>query len=128
MSKQIIHTSKAPAPIGPYSQAILTNDFLFISGQVAIDPVTNTVVEGGASKEIHQVMMNLDAILKEANLTFRHVVKTTIFLSNMSLFAEVNEVYAKHFDGDFPARETLAVKGLPKDVNVEISMTAVVHL
>jgi 2-iminobutanoate/2-iminopropanoate deaminase len=128
MSKQIIRTEKAPAPIGPYSQAVKTNEFLFISGQVAIDPATNEIVFGSVATETQQVMRNIDAILKEANLTFQHVVKTTIFLSDMNLFAEVNEEYAKYFSGDFPARETVAVKGLPKNVNVEISMTAVVYL
>jgi len=128
MPKQIIQTEKAPAPIGPYSQAVKANGFLFISGQVAIDPATNEIVSGGVAKEAHQVMKNIDAILKEANLTFQHVVKTTIFLSDMSLFAAVNEVYAAYFNGDFPARETVAVKGLPKNVNVEISITAVVQL
>jgi len=128
MPKQIIQTEKAPAPIGPYSQAVKANGFLFISGQVAIDPATNEVVTGGLMKEAQQVMKNIEAILKEANLTFQHVVKTTIFLSDMSLFAEVNEIYAGYFDGDFPARETVAVKGLPKNVNVEISITAVVEL
>ena len=125
MSKQIIQTEKAPAPIGPYSQAVKANGFLFVSGQVAINPGTNEVVTGGVANEANQVMKNIDAILKEANLTFQHVIKTTIFLSDMSLFAEVNEVYAGYFDGDFPARETIAVKGLPKNVNVEISMIAV---
>jgi 2-iminobutanoate/2-iminopropanoate deaminase len=128
MPKQIIQTEKAPAPIGPYSQAVKANGFLFISGQVAIDPAANEIVSGGVAKEAHQVMKNIDAILKEANLTFQHVVKTTIFLSEMSLFAEVNEVYAAYFNGDFPARETVAVKGLPRNVNVEISITAVVQL
>lgn len=128
MSKQIIRTEKAPAPIGPYNQAVKASGFLFISGQVAIDPATNELITGGVAQEAHQVMKNIDAILKEANLTFQHVVKTTIFLSDMGLFAEVNEVYAGYFDGDFPARETVAVKGLPKNVNVEISMTAVVEL
>lgn len=128
MAKQIIHTKKAPEPIGPYSQAVKTKDFLFISGQVAIDPATNHLVTGNIETETHQVMRNIDAILKEANLTFQHVVKTTIFLSEMNLFAAVNEVYATYFNGDFPARETIAVRGLPKKVNVEISMTAVVHL
>jgi len=128
MSKQIINTAKAPAPIGPYSQAVKTNGFLFVSGQVAIDPSTNEIVSGSAAHEAHQVMKNIDAILKEANLTFQHIIKTTIFLSDMSLFAEVNEVYATYFNGDFPARETVAVKGLPKNVNVEISVTAVVEL
>ncbi|HEY2726497.1 MAG TPA: RidA family protein [Parafilimonas sp.] len=128
MAKQIIHSEKAPAPIGPYSQAIKTNDFLFISGQVAINPQTNGVVTSNVADETHQVMKNIEAILKEANLTFQHVVKTTIFLNDMTLFALVNEIYASYFDGDFPARETIAVKGLPKNVNVEISMTAVVQL
>lgn len=128
MSKQIIHTEKAPAPIGPYSQAIKTDEFLFISGQVAIDAATNELVTSDVANETQQVMKNLDAILKEANLSFQHVIKTTIFLSDMNLFAEVNEVYASYFNSDFPARETVAVKGLPKNVNVEISMTAVVHL
>ena len=128
MSKQIIRTEKAPAPIGPYNQAIKAGGLLFISGQVAIDATTNELITGSIAQEAHQVMKNIDVILKEANLTYQHVVKTTIFLSDMSLFAEVNEVYAGYFDGDFPARETVAVKGLPKNVNVEISMTAVVEL
>ena len=128
MSKQIIRTEKAPAPIGPYSQAVKTGEFLFISGQVAIDPSTNEVIKGSAVDETHRIMQNLEAILKEANLTFQHVVKTTIFLTDMNLFALVNEVYSGYFNGDFPARETVAVKGLPKNVNVEISMTAVIQL
>jgi 2-iminobutanoate/2-iminopropanoate deaminase len=128
MSKQIIRTEKAPAPIGPYNQAIKANGFLFISGQVPIDPATNEVIAGDASVEAHQVMKNLEAVLKEANLTFQHVVKTTIFLSDMNLFSAVNEVYSTYFDGDFPARETVAVKGLPKNVNVEIGMIAVEQL
>ena len=128
MSKQIIRTEKAPAPIGPYSQAIKTNELLFISGQVAINPDTNALVTENIVSETHQVMKNIDAILKEAELTFQHVIKTSIFLSDMNLFAQVNEIYASYFDGDFPARETVAVKTLPKNANVEISITAVVHL
>jgi 2-iminobutanoate/2-iminopropanoate deaminase len=128
MSKQIIHTEKAPAPIGPYSQAVKANGFLFVSGQVAIDPATNELVTDSTASEAHRVMQNIEAVLKEANLTFQHVIKTSIFLSDMSLFTEVNEVYATYFDGDFPARETIAVKTLPKNVNVEISITAVVDL
>jgi 2-iminobutanoate/2-iminopropanoate deaminase len=128
MPKQIVRSDKAPAPIGPYNQAIKANDFLFISGQVAINAQTNELVTNNIADETHQVMKNIEAILKEANLTFQHVVKTTIFLSEMNLFALVIEIYASYFDGDFPARETIAVKGLPKNVNVEISMTAVVHL
>lgn len=128
MSKQIICTEKAPAPIGPYSQAVKTGELLFISGQVPINPATNAVITGSIADETHQVMKNIDAILKEANLTFQHVVKTTIFLSDMNLFTQVNEVYATYFNGDFPARETVAVKGLPRNVNIEISMMAVVQL
>lgn len=122
--KQIIKTEKAPAPIGPYNQAIKAGDLLFISGQVAIDPATNELVKRSVKDEAHQVMKNIESILKDANLTFQHVVKTTIFLTDMNLFAEVNEVYGSYFNGDFPARETVAVKGLPKNVNVEISMIA----
>lgn len=126
--KQIIHTSNAPAPIGPYNQAIKAGDLLFISGQVAIDPSTNEVVNGSIAEEAHCVMKNLQAILDEAKLTFQHVVKTTIFLSDMNLFAEVNIIYGSYFNGDYPARETVAVKGLPKNVNVEISMIASISL
>ncbi|MGN6211542.1 RidA family protein [Parafilimonas sp.] len=128
MSKQIVQTEKAPAPIGPYSQAVKAGGFLFISGQVAINPQTNELVTGSIAEETRQVLANIDAILKEANLTFQHVVKTSIFLSDMGLFSEVNEIYAGYFNGDFPARETVAVKTLPKNVNVEISITAVIQL
>jgi len=126
MIKQIINTEKAPAPIGPYNQAVKAGNFLFISGQVAINPANNELISGGVKEEAQQVMKNLEAILSEAKLTFEHVVKTTIFLSDMGFFAEVNEVYGSYFNGDYPARETVAVKGLPKGVNVEISMIAAV--
>ena len=125
MSRSIIQTPLAPAPIGPYSQAVRAGGFLFISGQFAINPATNNVEATTISDEAIQVMKNLLAILSEAGLSFDHVVKTTIFLSDMDLFTAVNEIYASHFKGDFPARETVAVKGLPKNVNVEISMIAV---
>ena len=125
MSKSIIKTDLAPAPIGPYNQAIKTGNFLFISGQVAINPATNNIEAKTIEEEAEQVMKNLNAILKAAGMEFNHVVKTTIFLSDMNLFATVNEIYGKYFTGDFPARETVAVKGLPKNVNVEISMIAV---
>ena len=128
MIKQIITTEKAPAPIGPYSQAIKAGNFLFVSGQVAIDPQTNEVIKGSVTDETHQVMKNIEAILKEAHLTFKHIIKTTIFLTDMNLFAEVNTVYGSYFTNDFPARETVAVKGLPKNVNVEISVTACIDL
>ena len=126
MEKTIVNTPNAPAPIGPYSQAVRAGNFLFISGQIPIDPATGKVEATDAGGETHQVMHNLKAILAAASLDFGHVVKTTILLSDMSLFSEVNEIYGKYFNGDFPARETYAVKSLPKNVNVEISMIAVV--
>ena len=128
MSKQIINTEKAPAPIGPYNQAVKAGGFLFISGQIPIDPATGQIINTGIKNEATLAMNNLKAILDEAKLTFEHVVKTTILLTDMSLFAEVNEIYGSYFKGDYPARETFAVKGLPKGVNVEISMTAIIDL
>lgn len=128
MPKQIIQTSKVPTPIGPYSQAVIANGFLFASGQVAFNPVTGELVLTDILSETKQVMENIKAILDEAKLSFAHVVKTSIFLSDMQLFAQVNEVYASYFSADFPARETVAVKTLPRNVNVEISITAVVDL
>ncbi|HEY8659653.1 MAG TPA: RidA family protein [Hanamia sp.] len=124
MSKQIINTPNAPAPIGPYSQAVKAAGLLFISGQIALVPGTSELRNGNITEETEQVMKNLNAVLDEAGLTFGNVVKTTIFLKDMNLFVSVNEEYGKYFDSDFPARETVAVKGLPKDVNVEISMVA----
>lgn len=126
MSKQIIQTIHAPEPIGPYNQAVKTNNLLFVSGQVALKPGTNELANADIIEETHQVMQNLKSILTAANLDFGNVVKTTIFLSDMELFSEVNTIYAKYFEGDFPARETVAVKGLPRNANVEISMIAVV--
>lgn len=125
MSKQIITTKNAPEPIGPYNQAVKAGNMLFISGQVALKPGTSELAMGDVIEETHQVMKNLKAILAAADMTFNQVVKTTIFLSDMKLFGQVNEIYGKYFEGDFPARETVAVKGLPKNVNVEISMIAV---
>jgi len=124
MTKQIINTTNAPAPIGPYNQAIKSGNFLFISGQVAIKPGTNDFANADIIEETHQVLQNLKAILAEAGMDFSNIVKTTIFLSDMELFSRVNEIYAKYFVGDFPARETVAVKGLPKNANVEISAIA----
>lgn len=124
MEKKIINTTKAPAPIGPYSQAVQAGNLLFISGQVAINPATGNVEAADVAAEAQQVMKNLEAILHDAGTSFNAVVKTTIFLSDMSLFGTVNEVYGKFFTGTYPARETVAVKGLPKNVNVEISMIA----
>jgi 2-iminobutanoate/2-iminopropanoate deaminase len=124
MNKEIIKTDKAPAPIGPYNQAIKAGNLLFVSGQIAIDPATGNILNATVAAETEQVMKNIAAILSAANAGFEHIVKTTIFLSDMTLFNEVNEVYGKYFVVDAPARETVAVKGLPKNVNVEISVTA----
>ncbi|MBA4166860.1 MAG: RidA family protein [Chitinophagaceae bacterium] len=124
MEKKFINTPEAPAPIGPYSQAVQTGSLLFVSGQVAIDPLTNEVNTKDITTETKLVMKNLLGILHEAQMDFNNVVKTTIFLTDMSLFAQVNEIYGSYFTGNFPARETVAVKGLPKNVNVEISMIA----
>jgi 2-iminobutanoate/2-iminopropanoate deaminase len=122
--KKIIYTANAPEPIGPYSQAIVANGFLFASGQIAINPENNELNTSSLEEETHQVMRNIKALLIESGYEFEDIIKTTIFLSDMSLFAEVNEIYGSYFKNDFPARETVAVKGLPKGVNVEISITA----
>lgn len=122
--KKIIHSSDAPAAIGPYSQATLVGGTLYISGQIPIDPASGKLVEG-IRKETHQVMKNLEAILKVADMDFDNAVKTTIFLKNMDDFAEVNEIYASYFKNEnYPARETVQVSCLPKNVDVEISMIA----
>jgi 2-iminobutanoate/2-iminopropanoate deaminase len=125
MTKKIINTSKAPDPIGPYNQAIKAGNMLFISGQVALKPGTSDLANADIIEETHQVMKNLKAVLSEAKMDFSDVVKTTIFLSDMELFVQVNKIYGKYFEANFPARETVAVKGLPKNANVEISMIAV---
>lgn len=124
MDKKVINITAAPAPIGPYNQAIKTGNLLFISGQIALVPGTDTLIIANLEDETHQVMKNLSAILESENAGFANVVKTTIFLSDMAHFSSVNEVYGQYFTGDYPARETVAVKGLPKNVNVEISMIA----
>ena len=124
--RKIINTSKSPAPIGPYNQAILKNNMLFISGQIALDPISMKLNNDSIEDETNQVMINLKHILKEANMDFSNVVKTSIFLSDMDLFKKVNDIYGKYIiEGDEPARETIAVKTLPMSVNVEISMIAI---
>jgi 2-iminobutanoate/2-iminopropanoate deaminase len=123
--KQIIKTTSAPAPIGPYSQAVKAGNFLFVSGQVAINPESNELNISNIEEETHQVMRNLKAVLLEAGLSFDHVVKSTIFLTDMGTFSQVNEVYGQYFSADFPARETVQVSVLPKNVNVEISVIAI---
>jgi 2-iminobutanoate/2-iminopropanoate deaminase len=128
MNKTIIITPGAPAPIGPYNQAVLSGNTLYISGQICIDPVTGNLKNKDIVEETHQVMHNLKSILQKAAMDFRHVVKTTIFLTDMNQFGAVNEVYGKYFESEqsvFPARETVQVSALPKFVNVEISMIAV---
>lgn len=124
--KKVITTKNAPAPIGPYNQAILTGNTLYTSGQIAINPDTNELVLDNIKSETKQVMQNLQAVLKAANMTFEHVIKSTIFISNMEDFSLINEVYGSYFnDENAPARETVQVAGLPKNVNVEISIIAV---
>jgi 2-iminobutanoate/2-iminopropanoate deaminase len=124
MEKQIINTSSAPAPIGPYNQAVMACGLLFISGQIALDATDGTLYQGDVKIETTKVMDNLRAILAKAGMDFANVVKTSIFLMDMGQFAAVNEVYATYFTGNFPARETVQVSGLPRGVNVEISMIA----
>jgi 2-iminobutanoate/2-iminopropanoate deaminase len=123
--KRIIQSVNAPAPIGPYSQAVMSNNMLFASGQIAINPINGEIVTQNITAETKQVMQNIKAVLDAAEMGFHHIVKTTIFLSNMDDFALVNEVYGSYFNDDYPARETLAVKTLPKNVNVEISFIAI---
>lgn len=124
MSKQIVKTEKAPAAIGPYSQAVMAGGFLFVSGQIPINPKTNELISGNIEDETNQVMKNIEAILSQASLSFSNVVKATIFIKNMDDFATINSVYASYFSYEFPARETVEVSRLPKGVNVEISVIA----
>ena len=124
MSQQDIETTGAPAAIGPYSQAVKVGSLLFVSGQIGLQPQTGQVVSGGVEAEAHQVMQNIGAILKAAGLDYKQVVKTTIFLKSMQDFAAVNAIYASYLASPFPARETVEVARLPKDVLVEISVIA----
>jgi 2-iminobutanoate/2-iminopropanoate deaminase len=123
--KRIINTSNAPAPIGPYSQAVVAGNMLYISGAIALEAATGALKNSSIEEETHQVMRNLQYILEAAGAKFENVVKTTIFLTDLSNFAKVNEVYGSYLSGDYPARETVEVSRLPRDVNVEISMIAV---
>lgn len=124
MKKVIVQTQKAPAPIGPYNQAILSGNTLYVSGQICINPESGELENADVRMETHRCMLNLQAILDAAGMDFSHVVKTTIFITDMKKFAEINDVYGKFFKGDYPARETVEVSALPKFVNVEISMIA----
>ena len=123
--KKIINTPNAPAPIGPYSQAVLANGFLYISGQIAIDPDTEELILTDIKIETRQVMENIKAILNEAGMDFNNIVKCSIFISDMDNFGQINEVYGSYFTENFPARETVEVARLPKDANVEIAVIAV---
>jgi 2-iminobutanoate/2-iminopropanoate deaminase len=123
--KRIIYSSGAPAPIGPYSQAVLAGQTLYVSGQIPIDPVSDKLISGDIVKETEQVMLNLQAILTEAGFELGHVVKCSIFIRHMSDFTRINETYGRFFAAEPPARETVEVSGLPKNVNVEISCIAV---
>ena len=124
--KKILYTKNAPEPIGPYSQAVLKNGFLFISGQIAIDPKTNLLVLDDIKTETQQVMENIKAILNEAGMDFSNVLKSSIFISDMNNFSAINSIYGSYFEGEYPARETVEVSVLPKNVNVEISVIAAV--
>ena len=126
MKKEIISTSQAPSAIGPYNQSIKINDTLYISGQIPLVPKTMELVSGNIEEETHQVMKNLESIINKAKMTFKNVVKSTIYLDNMKNFSKVNNVYGSYFEkGDEPARETVAVRSLPKGVRIEISMIAI---
>ncbi len=124
MPKEIVSTDKAPAAIGPYSQAVLANGFLFCSGQVGLDPKTGNLVPGGVQPETERALENLKAVLAARGLGFEDVVKTTVFLASMDEFGKMNEIYGKHFASKPPARATVAAAGLPKGARVEVECTA----
>lgn len=125
MKKEIINIKGAPAPIGPYNQGVKVNGFLYLSGQIAIDPNTGELKTANLNEQTHQVMKNIQTLLAEAGMTWDNVVKASIFISDMNNFAEINDIYASYFTGDYPARETVEVSCLPKNVDVEISIIAV---
>lgn len=127
MAKRIVKSSEAPAPIGPYSQAVEAGEFLYCSGQIGLNAKTGEVVAGGVKEQTEQVMANIGFVLSAADMKFENVVKTTIYLTNMSDFSVVNEVYGRHFTSQPPARSTVAVAGLPKGVKVEIEVIAQRH-
>ena len=125
--KKAINTNKAPLPVGPYNQAVMVKNTLYISGQVALNPTSNELIQGSIGEESHQIMKNIESILKEAGLDFKNVVRSKIYLTDMSNFSKVNEVYGSYFEkGHEPARTTIEVSGLPLGVDVEIDMIAVV--
>ena len=122
--KKVIYTKNAPEPIGPYSQAVMNGDMLYMSGQIAIDPKTSELVSGEIEVETKQVMENIKSTLAAAEMDMSNIIKTSIFILDMDLFSRINVVYGEYFSSDFPARETVAVKTLPKNVNIEISVIA----
>jgi 2-iminobutanoate/2-iminopropanoate deaminase len=122
--KKIINTSNAPAAIGPYSQAVLVDNTLYCSGQIALDPLTGDLVMDTIEEETEQVMKNIEAVLAASKMNFKHVVKCSIFMSSIEYYDEINEIYSRYFKDTSPAREAVAVKTLPKNVNVEISVIA----
>ena len=124
MDKNIIQTTAAPSAIGPYSQAVKIGDLLFVSGQIPIDPSTGGLVIGGIESETHRVMKNIGAILDAAGFGYDHIVKATLFIKSMDDFSKINAIYAGYFKGDYPARETVEVSGLPRDAMIEISVVA----
>ena len=124
MSKQAIETTNAPGAVGPYSQAIKVGNFLFLSGQIGLDPTANRMVDGGVEAQAKQIFKNIDAVLKESGATLQNVVKATLFLKNMADFKKVNEIYAQHFEPPFPARSAVAVKELPLSADIEIEVIA----
>lgn len=124
MSKRVIETKLAPLPVGPYSQAIEVGDTLYCSGQIAIDPATGVILKGDIKLQTERVMQNIKAVLEAASLSFTHIIKTTIYLTDMGDFEKVNEVYSQYFKSSPPARSTVAVSALPKGVNVEIEVLA----
>ncbi len=120
--KNIIYSENVPKPIGPYSQAVEIDNLVFLSGQIGIDPKTGNIVQGGIASETRQVMNNIRAVLEEANLSFENVIKVTIFLTNLTVFNEVNQIYGEYFTEDFPARSTIEVQALPKGAKIEIEV------
>jgi len=125
MSKTIINTTKAPAPIGPYSQAVLSGNTLYVSGAIALDPENGNMIQNDIESETHQVMKNLGEILKASGMNYSNIVKATIFVTDLGNFGKINGVYGSYFTSEFPARETVQVSALPKGANVEISVIAV---
>lgn len=127
MDKQVIETPNAPGAVGPYSQAIKTGNFIFLSGQIGIDPQVNKVVDGGVEAQARQIFKNIKAVLQEAGLSMKNVVKATVFLKDMANFKKVNDIYAQHFEPPFPARSAVAVRDLPLSVDIEIEVIAAIQ-